>query len=133
MNALGNLRIGTKLTVILVLNMALLVIMGLVASLSAQRQYRQFQDMAEPGSPTYAQQTKDYTDNLGQAGGFLAGFVGTFLMVRRWQDMEELVGAEGLQRIENVEEEAAVRQASPTLFDSGLRVINTRKRPRRRS
>jgi methyl-accepting chemotaxis protein len=97
MAMLGNVRITTKLTVILVLNLILLAAMGLVAYYSSKHIQSQLvgvfnhdykgmsflleadRDLhqmliaertmifAEPGSEAYAKQMKDYTDNIGQA------------------------------------------------------------------
>ena len=97
MSMLGNVRITTKLTSILVLNLSLLAAMGLVAYYSSRNIQSQLTGVfahdfkgvsflleadrdlhqmliaertmifAEPGSEAYGKQMKDYTDNIGQA------------------------------------------------------------------
>jgi methyl-accepting chemotaxis protein len=97
MNALGNIRITTKLTIILILNLVLLSAMGLIAYYSSKTIQAQLTGVfqhdfkgasflleadrdlhqmliaersmifAKPGSEGYAKQMKDYTDNIGQA------------------------------------------------------------------
>jgi methyl-accepting chemotaxis protein len=97
MSALGNIRIGNKLLIILTINILLLIAIGTVAAISARNINERLQDiynrdllgvvflleadrdlhqaliaersmlLAEPGTPAFQAQLKDYADNKQQA------------------------------------------------------------------